>query len=150
MFSSPNSNPNFLKGHWRWLSTRNCTVWPFFYVSYECFSLVLKDLNFSFRGAVAWWLTPRTPDREVGGSSPTRVAVFCPWATHIYPPPPPKVLVIPRKRAPSQHGWKIVYRDVKQQTKQNKQKTFHLYWLMVFILYFCLREYDSHPSRYMR
>ena len=29
-------------------------------------------------GAVAWWLTPRTPDSEVGGSSPTRVAVLCP------------------------------------------------------------------------
>ena len=29
-------------------------------------------------GAVAWWLTPRTPDPEVGGSSPTRVAVLCP------------------------------------------------------------------------
>ena len=28
-------------------------------------------------GAVAWWLTPRTPDPEVGGSSPTRVAVLC-------------------------------------------------------------------------
>ena len=27
-------------------------------------------------GAVAWWLTPRTPDPEVGGSSPTRVAVL--------------------------------------------------------------------------
>ena len=29
-------------------------------------------------GAVAWWLTPQTPDPEVGGSSPTRVAVLCP------------------------------------------------------------------------
>ena len=29
-------------------------------------------------GAVAWWLTPRTPDPEVGGSSPTQVAVLCP------------------------------------------------------------------------
>ena len=29
-------------------------------------------------GAVAWWLTPRTPDQEVGGSSPTRVAMLCP------------------------------------------------------------------------
>ena len=28
--------------------------------------------------AVAWWLTPRTSDQEIGGSSPTRVAVLCP------------------------------------------------------------------------
>ena len=32
----------------------------------------------SVGGAVAWWLTPRTPDPEVGRSSPTRVAVLCP------------------------------------------------------------------------
>ena len=25
---------------------------------------------------MAWWLTPRIPDAEVGGSSPTRVAVL--------------------------------------------------------------------------
>ena len=31
-----------------------------------------------FGGAVAWWLTPQTPDPEVGGSSPDRVAVLCP------------------------------------------------------------------------
>ena len=29
-------------------------------------------------GAVAWWFTPRTSDPEVGGSSPTLVAVLCP------------------------------------------------------------------------
>ena len=29
-------------------------------------------------GAMAWWLTPRTSDPEVGGSSPTQVAVLCP------------------------------------------------------------------------
>ena len=45
--------------------------------------------------AVTWWLTHQTPGPEVGGSSPTRVAVFCPWARHINPP---NVLVIPRKR----------------------------------------------------
>ena len=42
-----------------------------------------------------WWLKPWTPDPEVRGSSPTRVAVLCHLARHIYPP---KVLVIPRKR----------------------------------------------------
>ena len=26
---------------------------------------------------VAWWLMPRTPDPEVGGSSPTRVKLCC-------------------------------------------------------------------------
>ena len=36
-------------------------------------------LQSNFRGgAMAWWLTSRTPDPEVGGSSPTRVAVLCP------------------------------------------------------------------------
>ena len=29
-------------------------------------------------GVVAWWLTLRTPDPEVGGSSHIRVAVLCP------------------------------------------------------------------------
>ena len=27
--------------------------------------------------AVVWWLMPRTPDPEVGGSSPTRVKPYC-------------------------------------------------------------------------
>ena len=49
---------------------------------------------------MAWWLTPRTPDPEVGGSSPTRVL-----EQDIFTPPPPqkkkkkkKVLVTPRKQ----------------------------------------------------
>ena len=37
----------------------------------------------------------RTPEREVGGSKLTQVAVLCPSARYIYLP---KVLVIPRKR----------------------------------------------------
>ena len=44
---------------------------------------------------MAWWLTPRTPDQEVGGFEPHCVLeqdIFTP------PPPPPKVLVILRKR----------------------------------------------------
>ena len=32
---------------------------------------------YSGGGAVAWWLMPRTPDPEVGGSSPTRVKTCC-------------------------------------------------------------------------
>ena len=37
----------------------------------------------------------RTPEREVGGSIVTQVAVFCPWARYIYLL---KVRLIPRKR----------------------------------------------------
>ena len=36
----------------------------------------LIDLN-KKGSAVAWWLMPRTPDPEVGGSSPTRVKQCC-------------------------------------------------------------------------
>ena len=43
---------------------------------------------------MAWWLTPRTPDPDVGGSSPTQVAVVSLIKTYLHP----KVLVIPRKR----------------------------------------------------
>ena len=39
---------------------------------------------------VAWWLTPQTLDPEVGGLSPTQVALLCPYARHIYPSPPQK------------------------------------------------------------
>ena len=46
--------------------------------------------------AVAWWLTPRTSDPQVGGSSPTRVAVLCPRARNVYPLPP-QAWVIPGK-----------------------------------------------------
>ena len=46
--------------------------------------------------AVAWWLMPRTPDPEVGGSSPTRVKPCCVLEQGIFTPQ--KVLVIPRKR----------------------------------------------------
>ena len=46
-------------------------------------------------GAVAWWLTPQTPDPEVGGFEPQsgRRSVSL-SKTYL----PPKVLVIPRKR----------------------------------------------------
>ena len=45
---------------------------------------------------MAWWLMPRTPDPEVGGSSPTRVKPCCVLEQGIFTPQ--KVLVIPRKR----------------------------------------------------
>ena len=37
-----------------------------------CHFVILDISHFGF-SAVAWWLMPRTPDPEVGGSSPTRV-----------------------------------------------------------------------------
>ena len=45
---------------------------------------------------MAWWLMPRTPDPEVGGSSPTRVKLCCVLVQGIFTPQ--KVLVILRKR----------------------------------------------------
>ena len=45
---------------------------------------------------MAWWLMPRTPDPEVGGSSPTRVKPCCVLEQGTFTPQ--KVLVIPRKR----------------------------------------------------
>ena len=45
---------------------------------------------------MAWWLMPRTPDPEVGGSSPTRVKPCCVLEQGIFTPQ--KVLVILRKR----------------------------------------------------
>ena len=46
--------------------------------------------------AVAWWLLPRTPDSEVGGSSPTGVKPCCVLEQGTFTPQ--KVLVIPWKR----------------------------------------------------
>ena len=37
----------------------------------------LRKHLYSKGRAVAWWLMPRTPDPEVGGSSPTRVKPCC-------------------------------------------------------------------------
>ena len=48
------------------------------------------------RSVVAWWLMPRTPDPEVGDSSPTRVKPCCVLEQGTFTPQ--KVLVIPRKR----------------------------------------------------
>ena len=43
------------------------------YNEYENVPSVDVDTNIS----LAWWLMPRTPDPEVGGSSPTRVKPCC-------------------------------------------------------------------------
>ena len=56
------------------------------------------------------------------GSILTQTAVLCTWARPIYSP---KVLVIPRKWSPKRHDWKIVYLDVKQNTKRNENSMFH-------------------------
>ena len=41
-------------------------------------SMYIEETLHRTRGsAVAWWLMPRTPDPEVGGSSPTRVKPCC-------------------------------------------------------------------------
>ena len=45
---------------------------------------------------MAWWLMPRTPDPEVGGSIPTRVKPCCVLEQGTFTPQ--EVLVIPRKR----------------------------------------------------
>ena len=45
---------------------------------------------------MAWWLMPRTPDPEAGGSSPTRVKQCCVLEQGTFTPQ--KVLIIPRKR----------------------------------------------------
>ena len=50
----------------------------------------------SLGSAVAWWLMPRTPYPEVGGSSLTRVKPCCVLEQGTFTPQ--KVLVIPRKR----------------------------------------------------
>ena len=53
-------------------------------------------MSFLAGSAVARWLMPRTPDPEVGGSSPTRVKPCCVLEQGTFTPQ--KVLVIPRKR----------------------------------------------------
>ena len=56
--------------------------------------VVLSNLDQG--SAVAWWLMPRTPDPEVGGSSPTRFKPCCVLEQGTFTPQ--KVLVIHRKR----------------------------------------------------
>ena len=43
----------------------------------ECTSWETFGFHYRQGSAVAWWLMPRTPDPEVGGSSPTRVKPCC-------------------------------------------------------------------------
>ena len=66
------------------------------YISFNNVCLLKAFQNFIQGSAVAWWLMPRTPDPEVGGSSPTRVKPCCVLEQGTYTPQ--KVLVIPRKR----------------------------------------------------
>ena len=53
----------------------------------------------------------RTPEREVGGSILTQVAMLCPWARYIYLPK--STGNTQEAVAPSQHDGKIVDWDVK-------------------------------------
>ena len=41
------------------------------------FTIYRRGSHLVMGSAVAWWLMPRTPDPEVGGSSPTRVKTCC-------------------------------------------------------------------------
>ena len=43
----------------------------------RCDDSIKIILQIIWGSAVAWWLMPRTPDREVGGSSPTWVKLCC-------------------------------------------------------------------------
>ena len=72
-------------------------------------------------GVVAWWLTPRTSDPVVGGSSPTRVAVLVSLSKKCLPPPP-QALVITGKRwlRPNMTEKLPVYRDVSIKPNQSK------------------------------
>ena len=63
---------------------------------------------------VAWWLRPRTPDPEVGGSSPTG-SPCCVLNTYLLPKSTGNTQEVV---APSQHDLKNFYRDVKHQTNQ--------------------------------
>ena len=79
------------------------------------YSLIICSTLTSIReSAVAWWLMPRNPDPEVGGSSPTRVKrVVSLSKAHLLPKSTGNTQ---EAVAPSQHDWKIVYRDVKNQS----------------------------------
>ena len=57
----------------------------------------------------------RTPEREVGGSILTRVAVLYPWARYIYLPI--STSNTQEAMALCRHDWKIVDWDVKPQPK---------------------------------
>ena len=56
----------------------------------------MYSTQFDKGSEVVWWLMARTPDPEVGGSSPTRVELCCVLEQGTFTPQ--KVLVIPRKR----------------------------------------------------
>ena len=45
-------------------------------ITITVFQFMISQLNLE-GSAVAWWLMPRTPDPEVGGSTPTRIKPCC-------------------------------------------------------------------------
>ena len=69
-------------------------------------------------GAVAWWLTPRTSDPDVGGFEPHSGRRLVSLSKKCLPLPP-QALLIPGKRwlRPNMTEKWPVYRDVKHQTK---------------------------------
>ena len=75
------------------LSTSTCL---FCSVAFLCTITDKKKEKNPKGSAMAWWLMPRTPDPEVGGSSPTRVKPCCVLEQGTFTPQ--KVLVIPWKR----------------------------------------------------
>ena len=80
--------------------------------------------------AVAWWLMPRTPDPEVGGSSPTRVKPCCVLKQGIFTPQ--KVLVIPRKQWLRPNMTEKLFTGtlrINQPTNQQFQASSYLLWL---------------------
>ena len=88
-------------------------------------SYIVTDLlKMNTREASGLVVARRTPEREVGGSILTQVAVLCSCARYIYLP---KVLVIPRKR------WlrpdlteKLFTGMFKNETKRNMNTVLHI------------------------
>ena len=68
------------------------TVWLGQLTVYSPYVLQVPKPTLKMGSPVAWWLMPRTPDREIGGSSPTRVTPCCVLEQGIFTPQ------IPRKR----------------------------------------------------
>ena len=76
-------------------------------------------LTSSEGGAMAWWSIPRTPDAEVGVRAPLGLSCFV-LDQEIFTPIK-STGNTQEAVAPSQQDGKIVYRDVKHQTKPKKK-----------------------------